>query len=52
VSIVADAAHELVRGFTRVIIAAALKSPAEAGREPGEVVGCEAKDFRGRPSLR
>jgi hydrogenase maturation protease len=38
---------ELVRGFTRVIIIDALKSPAEAVREPGEVVRYEAKDFRG-----
>ena len=38
---------ELVRGFTRVIIIDALKSPAEAGREPGEVVRYEAKDFKG-----
>ena len=38
---------ELVRGFTRVIIIDALRSPAEAGREPGEVVKYEAKDFKG-----
>jgi hydrogenase maturation protease len=38
---------ELVRGFTRVIIIDALKSPADAGREPGEIVRYEAKDFRG-----
>jgi hydrogenase maturation protease len=38
---------ELVRGFTRVIIIDALKSPAEVGREPGEVVKYEAKDFKG-----
>ena len=38
---------ELVRGFTRVIIIDALKSPAEVGREPGEVVRYEAKDFKG-----
>jgi hydrogenase maturation protease len=38
---------ELVRGFTRVIIIDALKSPAESGREPGEVVRYEAKDFKG-----
>jgi hydrogenase maturation protease len=38
---------ELVRGFTRVIIIDALKSPADAGREPGEVVRYEAKDFKG-----
>ncbi len=38
---------ELVRGFTRVIIIDALKSPAEAGREPGEIVRYEAKDFKG-----
>jgi hydrogenase maturation protease len=38
---------ELVRGFTRVIIIDALKSPAEAGRKPGEVVRYEAKDFKG-----
>ena len=38
---------ELVRGFTRVIIIDALKSPAEAGHEPGEVVRYEAKDFKG-----
>jgi len=38
---------ELVRGFTRVIIIDALKSPAEAGRAPGEIVRCEAKDFKG-----
>ena len=36
-----------MRGFTRVIIIDALKSPAEAGREPGEVVRHEAKDFKG-----
>ena len=34
---------ELVRGFTRVIIIDALKS----GREPGEVVRYEARDFKG-----
>ena len=33
---------ELVRGFTRGIIIDALKSPAESGREPGEVVKYEA----------
>lgn len=38
---------ELVRGFTRVIIIDALKSPAEAGRKPGDVVRCEATDFKG-----
>jgi len=38
---------ELVRGFTRVIIIDALKSPAEAGREPGEIVRYEAEDFKG-----
>ena len=38
---------ELVRGFTRDIIIDALKSPAEMGREPGEFVRYEAKDFRG-----
>jgi len=38
---------ELVRGFTRVIIIDALKSPADAPREPGEVVRYEAKDFKG-----
>jgi hydrogenase maturation protease len=38
---------ELVRGFTRVIIIDTLKSPADAGREPGEIVRYEAKDFRG-----
>ena len=38
---------ELVRGFTRVIIIDALKSPAEVEREPGEIVRYEAKDFRG-----
>ena len=38
---------ELVRGFTRVIIIDALKSPAEAGREPGAVVRYEAEDFKG-----
>jgi hydrogenase maturation protease len=38
---------ELVRGFTRVIIIDALKSPAETGREPGEVIKYEAKDFKG-----
>jgi hydrogenase maturation protease len=38
---------ELVRGFTRVIIIDALKSPAEAGREPGQIVRYEAKDFKG-----
>jgi len=38
---------ELVRGFTRVIIIDALKSPAEVGREPGEIVRYESKDFRG-----
>jgi hydrogenase maturation protease len=38
---------ELVRGFTRVIIIDVLKSPAEAGREPGEVVKHEAEDFKG-----
>ena len=34
---------ELVRGYSRVIIVDALKS----GREPGDVVRYEAKDFRG-----
>lgn len=38
---------ELVRGFTRVIIIDALKSPAEAGRVPGEIVRYESKDFKG-----
>jgi len=38
---------ELVRGFTRVIIIDALKSPAETGRVPGEVIRYEAKDFKG-----
>jgi hydrogenase maturation protease len=38
---------ELVRGFTRVIIIDALKSPAEVGREPGEVIRYEGKDFKG-----
>ena len=38
---------ELVRGFTHVIIIDALKSPAEAGREPGEVVRYDARDFKG-----
>ena len=38
---------ELVRGFTRVIIIDALKSPAEVGRAPGEIVRYEAKDFKG-----
>ncbi len=38
---------ELVRGFTRVIIIDALKSPEESGRRPGEVVRYEAKDFKG-----
>ena len=37
---------ELVRGFTRGIIIDALKSPAEAGRQPGEVVRYEAKGHR------
>jgi len=38
---------ELVRGFTRVIIIDALRSPAESGRHPGEVFRYEAKDFKG-----
>ena len=38
---------ELVRGFTRVIIIDALKSPADSAREPGEIVRYEAKDFKG-----
>ena len=38
---------ELVRGFTRVIIIDALKSPAEAGCEPGAIVRYEAEDFKG-----
>jgi hydrogenase maturation protease len=38
---------ELVRGFTRVIIIDALKSPAESAREPGEITRYEAKDFKG-----
>ena len=38
---------ELVRGFTRVIIIDALKSPAAEQREPGEIVRYEAKDFKG-----
>jgi hydrogenase maturation protease len=38
---------ELVRGFTRVIIIDALKSPVEVGREPGEVIRYEGKDFKG-----
>lgn len=36
-----------MRVFTCVIIIDALKSPAEAGREPGEVVRYEAGDFKG-----
>ncbi len=35
-----------MRGFTRVIIIDALKSPAEAGREPGAIVRYEAEDFK------
>jgi hydrogenase maturation protease len=38
---------ELVRGFTRVIIIDALKSPAEAGRKPGEILRYDAADFKG-----
>jgi hydrogenase maturation protease len=38
---------ELVRGFTRAIIIDAIKSPAEAGSEPGEVVKDEANDVKG-----
>ena len=38
---------ELVRGFTRVIIIDALKSPADSPREPGEIVRYEADDFKG-----
>ena len=38
---------ELVRGFARVIIIDALRSPAESGRVPGEIVRYEAKDFKG-----
>jgi hydrogenase maturation protease len=38
---------ELVRGFTRVIIIDALRSPVESGRHPGEVYRYEAKDFKG-----
>jgi hydrogenase maturation protease len=38
---------ELVRGFTRVIIIDALKSPVDSPREPGEIVRYEAKDFKG-----
>ena len=38
---------ELVRGFTRVIIIDALRSPAESGRHPGEIYRYEAKDFKG-----
>lgn len=38
---------ELVRGFTRVIIIDALKSPADSPRVPGEIVRYEAKDFKG-----
>lgn len=38
---------ELVRGFTRVIIIDALKSAADAGREPGEIVRYEAAEFKG-----
>ena len=38
---------EIVRGFARVIIIDALRSPAESGRQPGEVVRYEAKDFKG-----
>jgi len=38
---------ELVRGFTRVIIIDAIRSPAEDARDPGEIVRYEAKDFRG-----
>ena len=38
---------ELVRGFTRVIIIDALRSPADSGRHPGEVYRYEAKDFKG-----
>ena len=36
-----------MHGFTRVGIIDALKSPAEPGRGPGEVVRHEAKDFKG-----
>ena len=36
-----------MRGFTRDSIIEALKSPAEAGREPGEVVKYEAEDLKG-----
>lgn len=36
---------DLARGFTRVIIIDALKSPAEVERELGEIVRYEAKDF-------
>ena len=35
-----------MHGFTRVGIIDALKSPAEAGREPGEGVRYEVRDFR------
>jgi hydrogenase maturation protease len=38
---------ELVRGFTRVVIIDALKSPADGGRRPGDIVRYEAKDFKG-----
>jgi len=38
---------EFVRGFTRVIIIDALKSPADSPREPGEIVRYEAEDFKG-----
>lgn len=38
---------DLVRGFTRVIIIDALKSPIDSPREPGEIVRYEAKDFKG-----
>jgi len=38
---------ELVRGFTHVIIIDALRSPADAGRDPGEIVRYESKDFKG-----
>ena len=36
-----------MRGFTRVIIIDALKSPADSAREPGEIVRYEAGDFKG-----
>lgn len=38
---------ELLRGYDKVVILDALKSPAGAGRAPGDIVRFKASEFRG-----